>query len=93
MSYQRTHRQRDAAREEYEQQHGAVEGPYALLHLASTHPTFAFLRPLSEFMVDLDMLLDDKDQPADAPETAQAVAWELRHLFGLGGEDAPLANR
>ena len=82
-----------AARAEYEEQHGKITGPYALLHLASTDPSFAFLHPLSELMVDLDLLLEEQQEDPSRPEPAQAVAEELRALLGLGGENALFADR
>jgi hypothetical protein len=46
----------------YEQEHGAVGGAGELLQLVIGHETFAWLRPLSRLMVDLD----DRDALAAA---------------------------
>lgn len=42
------------ARTEYEDEHGAVPHPGAMLALVIGHDTFAWLRPLSRLLVDLD---------------------------------------
>jgi hypothetical protein len=48
----------DEVKEDYEREHGLIGGPSALLQLASTHPFFAWIRPLLQLMVELDELID-----------------------------------
>jgi hypothetical protein len=43
---------------DYEREHGSVAGPGALLQLASSHPFFGWLHPMSRLMVELDELID-----------------------------------
>jgi hypothetical protein len=52
----------DEQRAEHERAHGPV-GSGQLLHLATSDPSFAWLRVLSEFMADLDALLDEPPPP------------------------------
>ncbi|MBX5482478.1 MAG: hypothetical protein IRZ16_11680 [Myxococcaceae bacterium] len=70
-----------AARSEYEQAHGRIPSVAQLLHLATSHASFAFLRPLSELLVDLD---DELEQGGSAPDAlAAALREELQDLFGM----------
>ncbi len=69
----------------YEAEHGPVAGGAALLHLVVHDPAFAWLRPLSELMADLDAVLD-LGQPANDEEEG-AIRGELEHLLSpAGGE-------
>jgi hypothetical protein len=52
----------DLVRAEYEREHGPVGGPGALLQLVTQDPAFAWLRPLSMLLVEMD----------DADEVARA---------------------
>ena len=47
------------ARREYEMEWGQVD-PGQLLQLLTRHPQFDWLHPLSEFMVDIDEILDNE---------------------------------
>jgi hypothetical protein len=44
----------DLVRAEYEVEHGPVGGPGALLQLVTQNPVFAWLRPLSMLLVEMD---------------------------------------
>lgn len=44
----------DAVRADYEREHGPVPGPGALLQLVTQDAAFAWLRPLSMLLVELD---------------------------------------
>ena len=57
-------------REAYERAHGRVENSYALLQLVLRDPWFAWLRSLSELMVQIDEMLDARE----APKETEAVA-------------------
>jgi hypothetical protein len=65
-------------RAEHERAHGAV-GAGQLLHLATSDPAFSWLRVLSEFMADLDALLDEPEPPSELE--AGALRWELEEVF------------
>jgi hypothetical protein len=78
-----------AARAAYEVEHGPVAGPTQLLHLAVHDPSFAWLRPLSELMADLDGMLDLAEPLTD--EEAGAVRGEIEHVLSPGAGD--LAGR
>ncbi len=48
----------DCARRDYERERGAALSPADLLHLLAADPYFAWLRELSELMVDIDLVRD-----------------------------------
>lgn len=74
-----------AAQSAYEIEHGPVTGGAQLLHLVVHDPAFAWLRPLSELMADLDALLDPEAATSD--DDQGAVRGELEHLLSpAGGE-------
>lgn len=66
---------------------GPVSSPYQLLNLVANHEHFAWLRHLSELMVDIDERRD-ADEPVDA-EQAAAVRMTLESLVGPGEVSAP----
>ena len=75
----------EAGRADYEQQHGPIPSPTQFWHLLIHDRAFAWLRPLSELMVDLDQLLEGAE-PANAEEEG-AVRGEVEHLLSpAGGE-------
>ena len=78
-----------AARAAYEAEHGPVAGPMQLWHLAVHDPSFAWLRPLSELMADLDEMLELAEPLND--EEAGAVRGEIEHLLSPAGGE--LADR
>ncbi|MFL9923056.1 hypothetical protein PQR62_02175 [Herbaspirillum lusitanum] len=59
---------------------GPVGNPFEHLQLVTMHPDFAWLRVLSEFMVELDQRLDEKDAIDDAASSAFKDA--LERLIG-----------
>lgn len=68
----------DCVGRQYEREYGPVPGAGGLLHLLANDPYFAWLHPLSELMVALDVLLE-----ADAPATmaeAAAMRGEVEQL-------------
>ena len=75
-----------AARAAYEAEHGPVAGTMQLLHLVVHDPAFAWLRPLSELMADLDSMLDLAEPLTD--EEAGAVRGELEHVLTAGQSPA-----
>ena len=50
----------DAERGRYEQEHGPIGGPQQVLRLVMDDPFFAWLRPLSDFVIQADIRLSDK---------------------------------
>lgn len=50
----------DAERGRYEQVHGPIGGPQQVLRLVMDDPFFAWLRPLSDFVIQADIRLSDK---------------------------------
>lgn len=64
----------DVARKDYV----PIDGPFDLLHLLMTDPHFAWLRPLSELLAELDEL---GRQPVDR-RVARAVRVKLEALIG-----------
>ncbi len=56
-------------RVDYEKEHGPVANPGAMLQLVIGHEAFAWLRPLSKLLVDLD----DEDLVPDAGAARAAV--------------------
>lgn len=68
-----------AGRVTYEAEHGPVGGGLQLLHLLVHDPAFAWLRPLSELMADLDSLLS-LDSPPSGEEQG-AVRGEIEELL------------
>ncbi|MDU6410069.1 MAG: hypothetical protein E6560_03755 [Yersiniaceae bacterium] len=45
---------------------GPAGSAFDQLQLLTSHPQFAWLRQISEILVEIDERLDDKEQPADA---------------------------
>ena len=50
----------DAERGRYEQEHGPIGGPQQVLRLVMDDPFFAWLRPLSDFVIQADIRLSDR---------------------------------
>jgi hypothetical protein len=66
-----------AARAAYEKESGPAGGPGQMLRLLTEHPSFAWLHPMSELIVDLDSLLAQELLPLG---TVAAVRKEIDHL-------------
>lgn len=60
----------DDERQSYERVHGRIESSGAFLQLVLGDPWFAWLRPLSQLMVKLDELDENRDQEASEDVTA-----------------------
>jgi hypothetical protein len=74
-------------RDGYERDHGKVENSYQYLKLVMSDPWFAWLRQLSELIVEMDELLAAKETPAD--ETGVALIQQATMLLTpseTGGE-------
>ena len=57
-------------RDAYERAHEKISNSYALLQLVMSDPWFAWLRQLSELIVEMDELLAAKETPRDATAVA-----------------------
>jgi len=69
----------DFEREGYERVHGKIESSYQFLNLVMQNPWFAWLRQLSELIVEMDELLAAKETPNE--ETAAALIQQARILL------------
>jgi hypothetical protein len=67
----------DFERESYERAHGRINNSYEFLNLVMHNPWFAWLRHLSELIVQIDELLDAQD----ANESASAALIEQSRLL------------
>src|SRR6185295_19508591 len=69
----------DSERQVYERDHGRINNSYEFLNLAMHDPFFAWLRLLSEIIVQMDELLDPREPAAES--TAFALIEEARLLL------------
>ena len=60
----------DFEQEGYERAHSKISNSYDLLHLVMNDPWFAWLRQLSELIVEMDELLAAKEPPNDSTGVA-----------------------
>ena len=73
----------ERARRDYESGHGIALNPGKLLELLTTDAQFAWLRGLSELMVDIDVVRDAEEPVMD--ELAGAVRGAVEHLVSAPG--------
>jgi hypothetical protein len=66
----------ERTRREYERDHGKIAGPAHFLRLLMEDPFFAWLRPLSELMANIDQLRDYDSPARDEVSTAVRSAVE-----------------
>ena len=69
----------DYERARYEKVHGTVASPYALLNLLIQDPWFAWLRPISSLIVQIDEFVSAKE-PQD-PAAGEALLKEIRNIL------------
>ena len=67
-------------RQRYERTNGRINDMFQLLNLTINDPAFAWLRPLSAFIVEIDEKADDKEKPMTSAEAA-AFLKEARALL------------
>ena len=67
-------------RQRYERTNGRINDMFQLLNLTINDPAFAWLRPLSALIVQIDEKLDDKDKPMTS-EQAKVLRREVRELL------------
>ena len=75
------------ARHDYEMQRGAVLGAGELLQLLTSDPHFAWLRSLSELIIDVDVFLEADPAPTD--DETSAVRAEVERLIAPAKPAAP----
>ena len=63
----------EAVKAGYVKVHGPIAGPGAMFQLLLHDPTFAWLRPISGLMAQLDEWTDDKKTPLDQAQVALAL--------------------
>lgn len=69
----------DSERVGYEQAIGPIPSPNHFLHLVTTDPWFAWLRPLSRLIVTLDETLDAPEAPS--PAVVDDLVLQVRRLL------------
>jgi hypothetical protein len=67
-------------RQRFERANGRITDMFQLLNLTINDPAFAWLRPLSTLIVDIDEKLDDKDNPMTSAQV-EATRREIRELL------------
>src|SRR3954447_15035104 len=67
-------------RQRYERTNGRINDMFQLLNLTINDAAFAWLRPLSAFIVEIDEKADDKEKPMTSGEAA-AFLKEARILL------------
>lgn len=77
----------DLQRSRYEAAGGAVQGPMHLLHLLTEDPGFAWLRGLSELIVEVEEVTEHADLLSSA--TAAALREETARLIMASAERPP----
>jgi len=75
------------ARHDYERERGAVLGAGELLQLLTSDTHFAWLRSLSELIVDVDVFLETDPAPTD--DEGSAVRAEIERLIAPAKPAAP----
>ena len=70
----------ETERVRYERANGRITDMFQLLNLTIHDPAFAWLRPLSALIVEIDERLDDKEKPLTSAE-ASAFRKEIRELL------------
>jgi hypothetical protein len=76
----------DAARAQYEAQHGVVVRPGEMLRLVAFDPEFAWLRPLTRLILEIDEQLESGEAITDAD--AMRVRAAVEEIFGRSGSGA-----
>ncbi|MBI1990188.1 MAG: hypothetical protein HYS65_10745 [Betaproteobacteria bacterium] len=69
----------ERVRRDYEREHHGLLSPGTFLHLLISDPRLAWIRPLSELMVDLDVFL--QADPSPTADEAAAVRTEVERFI------------
>ena len=70
----------DAERVRYERANGRVDDMFKLLNLTIQDPAFAWLRPLSTLIVQIDERMDDKETPLSS-SNVKDIRREIREML------------
>ena len=70
----------EVERVRYERTNGRITDMFQLLNLTINDPAFAWLRPLSALIVQIDEKLDDKENPMTSAQ-ASVLRREIRELL------------
>jgi hypothetical protein len=81
----------EQARREYEREHGRVADAATLLTVVTSEPTFAWLRPLTAAIADLDACLCDPEP--DAIGRGRVLGTALRELLRADALGSPFQRR
>jgi hypothetical protein len=73
----------DACRDDYVFAGGQVQSPHHLMQLITDDPFFAWLKPMTSLIVDIDEMARVDFQPAEVA----AIASRLDHLFGTSVDE------
>ena len=74
----------EAARADYTAMFAPISGPHHLLRLINDDPFFAWLKPMTSLIVDIDEMA----RTDFAPEDAKAIAARVEQLFGTSADAA-----
>jgi hypothetical protein len=74
----------DVERARYEREHGRIENGSALLQLVINDPFFAWLRRLSELVVEIDERLEGEEPMPD--DNARALLTQIRGMLTTNPE-------
>ena len=80
----------DAERSRYEILHGSIDTPQHALRLVMDDPFFAWLRPLSDFVIQADIRISDKNAPLKSSDVDPFES-RLRALVQNGSPSDPFA--
>jgi hypothetical protein len=69
----------ESERQSYEREHGRINNSYEFLNLAMSNPWFAWLRHLSELIVEMDQVLDVREPSSES--TAVALMEQARLML------------
>lgn len=76
----------ESERERYEKAIGVIQSPYHFLQLVTRDPWFAWLHPLSQLIVSIDEVLEEKEPLTET--VADALRKQARSLL-VAAENAP----
>ena len=76
----------DSERTSYELSHGAISSPGAFLQLLINDPRFAWLRPVTTLIVQIDEALAAKNPPSTSRDFEQLIA-DTRALLSPSREE------
>ncbi|MGH7607346.1 MAG: hypothetical protein ACREME_08405 [Gemmatimonadales bacterium] len=83
----------EAERIRYERDHGRITSRGALLQLVLHDPAFAWLRPISELIVQIDEWLEANPPSPGAPDLAEILLAQVRDRLRPDEEGAEFQRR